>query len=348
MICLANPKPEYSEFQDLMKRTNNFLNNDAEQKRDYYKSRSAFDLEHDVKDALDEMSKNTSFEGCIELISNKVFPDIVAARYYGVEVKSTKYDHWTTTGGSIIESTRSEDVERIYITFGKLGGDKVQFISRPYESCLSDIVVTHMPRYKINMRLHENETIFDRLEISYDEFRNNDDQIGIISQYYSRNNEQLWWARNPAEEPVNMTIRKWSSLCAEEQDRLVAYGLVHFPELFSPTSRSKYERFAMYLTSKGISHHCVRDIFSAGGRFKEQINGQNLDLPALFRRVNEKYLLIKEEIQCVEYNENRRDVDEINDIDKYNKWVESVCEFVNANEKQKIRNFLMGLFAMRN
>ena len=87
----------------------------------------------------------------IRLVSAQYFPDIIAEKYYGVEVKSTKENHWTSTGSSIVESTRDKNVENIYMLFGKLGGKTAEFKCRPYEDCLSDIAVTHSPRYLINM-----------------------------------------------------------------------------------------------------------------------------------------------------------------------------------------------------
>ena len=70
-------------------------------------------LEDDVKSALEECAIGTPFENTIEKISGQKFPDIVAAKFYGVEVKSTKENHWTSTGSSILETTRVADVENI-------------------------------------------------------------------------------------------------------------------------------------------------------------------------------------------------------------------------------------------
>lgn len=50
-------------------------------------------------------------------------------------------------GGSVAEGTRVEDVEHIFILFGKLH-KPVEFRTRRYEECLCDIAVTHSPRYK--------------------------------------------------------------------------------------------------------------------------------------------------------------------------------------------------------
>ena len=174
MIISVNPNPPLSEFQSLMAKANEFLNADAQKRPTYYASRSGTHLEFDVMGALEECSKGTLFEGTIENVSGHHFPDIVAARLYGVEVKSTQGNHWTSTGSSILETTRVPDVKRIYMTFGKLGGTPIEFLSRPYEECLCDIAVTHMPRYKINMCLSEGETIFDKMKIPYDD-------LGIVN-----------------------------------------------------------------------------------------------------------------------------------------------------------------------
>jgi hypothetical protein len=143
MIISVNPSPTLDEFVILMQKTDAFLNEDALRRPSYYVTRVGTPLEDDVKIALEECAKGTPFENTIEKISGQKFPDIVASKYYGVEVKSTKENHWTSTGSSILETTRVEDVQRIFLTFGKLGGKPIQFLSRPYEKCLSGIAVTH-------------------------------------------------------------------------------------------------------------------------------------------------------------------------------------------------------------
>jgi hypothetical protein len=101
----------------------------------------------------------------------------------GVEVKTTKQNHWTTTGNSVLESTRVDGIERIFMLFGKMV-NPVEFKCRPYEDCLSDVVVTHSPRYLINMNLQAGQTIFDKLDIPYDTLRNNPNPLKPITDYY--------------------------------------------------------------------------------------------------------------------------------------------------------------------
>lgn len=289
MLFSVNPKPSLDEFRSLMKRTDDILNRDALLRPDYYASRGGNPLEDDVKDALDESSKGTSFEGTIEKVSGQRFPDIVASNYYGVEVKSTKDDHWTSTGSSILESTRVSGVERIYMTFGKLGGRPIQFLSKPYEECLYGIAVTHMPRYLINMQLNPGETIFEKIGVPYDELRQMDNPIAPVARYYRsrlRPGESLWWTGDSTDESVNATIRLWKNLSVDEKRFHTIYGCVNYPEVFG----GNYDRYALWLTSQGVVDPHIRDQFSAGGQEEMVLSsGERVKFPGVYRRIKNNY-----------------------------------------------------------
>ena len=264
MIISVNPEPSLSEFQALMKETDRLLNEDARIRRSYYATRGGNPLEDDVKAMLDEAAKETAFEGTIEKVSGQKFPDIVAANYYGVEVKSTKEDRWTSTGSSILETTRVNGVERIYMTFGKLGGNPIEFLSKPYEECLYGIAVTHMPRYLIDMRIKSGETIFDKMGVPYDELRQMDNPISPVAKYYRsqlKPGESLWWTGDSSDEAVSATIRLWKNLSMNEKRKHTIYGLINYPEIF----RGDYDRYALWLTSQGVVDPHLRDQFSSGG-----------------------------------------------------------------------------------
>ena len=77
------------EFSVLMRKVNDWLNTDATNRPDYYRKRDGNPLEEDVYDAIVQKAKRTVFEGTVKLVSRSYFPDIVANKYYGVEVKST-------------------------------------------------------------------------------------------------------------------------------------------------------------------------------------------------------------------------------------------------------------------
>lgn len=301
MIISENPHPSISDFCDLMVKTDNLLNAKAKAVEDYFIGRNGKPLENDVYVALKECAKGTPFDGSISLVSGASFPDIVANKFYGVEVKSTKDNHWTSIGSSILESTRISDVERIFLTFGKLG-KPVEFLSRPYEECLSGIAVTHYPRYQIDMRLKEGETIFDKMGIPYDELRKLDNPVAPVSKYYKsklKPGESLWWAaddvNNSSAPPI---LRLWTSLTPEQKNNYTVKGYALFPEILGSNCATKYQRYALWLaTNCSIINTNIRDQFSAGGkRDIETANGTYEKMPAAFARIKTYRSLIEETI----------------------------------------------------
>ena len=274
MIISTNNSPSLAEFKILVDRTTLILNCDATKRQAYYLKRNGQALEDDVKRILDIAAKGTNFEGTIEKISGQCFPDIVAGKYYGVEVKSSKDEKWITLGGSVNESTRIENVERIFLIFGKLK-EPVEFRSRPYEDCLPDVVVTHYPRYMIDMNLKDSETIFCKMGTTYDDLRSSENLVEKIVDYYKSqlcDGESLWWTgkheKDGQAEAVPMKIRLWRTLPSDEKSRLVTSGLALFPDILGESQR-KYERFSLWLVAKhSVLSTSLRDPFSAGGKDK--------------------------------------------------------------------------------
>ena len=289
MIVSVNAKPTFEEFKALMLKTDILLNQDALSRPDYYATRGGNPLEDDVKAALEESAKGSSFAGTIEKISGQRFPDIIAQKYYGIEVKSTKDDHWTSTGSSILETTRVSDIKRIYMTFGKLGGNPIRFLSKPYEECLYGIAVTHMPRYLINMQLKPGETIFEKIGVPYDDLRKMNNPISPVSDYYRRQlkpGERLWWMGDSTEEVVDSKVRLWKNLTPKEKKFYTIYGCVNFPEVFG----GNYDNYSLWLTTQGIVNPHIRDQFSAGGK-EDMIlsNGTTMKFPGVYRRLKESF-----------------------------------------------------------
>ena len=298
MIVSENNKPSLEEFKKLMHNTDMLLNNEAIGRYEYYKNRNGAQLEEDVFDALIRCAVNTPFENTIQLVSGSSFPDIVANKFYGVEVKSTNKNHWKSIGSSILESTRDKSVERIYLTFGKLGMP-VEFRSRPYEECLCGISVTHYPRYQIDMELGKGETIFDKMGITYDELRKMDNPVTPVSKYYKKQlkpGESLWWASdvNVEDNAAPPTVRLWSALSSKEKNIYTVMGYALFPEVLNQSSSKKYQRYALWLaTNCGIINTNIRDQFSAGGRI-DIVTAKNTykKVPAVFGRISKYKELI--------------------------------------------------------
>lgn len=330
VIISVNPNPSLSEFQSLMRNTDILLNEDALARPEYYSTRGGNPLEDDVKNALDESARGTPFAGTIEKVSGQKFPDIVAAKLYGVEVKSTKSNHWVSTGSSILETTRVTGVERIYMTFGKLGGNPIEFISKPYEECLYGIAVTHMPRYLINMQLSPGESIFDKIGISYDDLRQMEDPIEPVAQYYRSQlgpGERLWWTGKDSESAAPPTVRLWSSLPKDEKDSLLAQGCVVFPEILMNCSPKKYNRYALWLvTEKGVVNTNVRDGFSAGGKvIMKTAGGVEISMPATFGRIRKYSELITAMLYEVDESVLSESWNEAVEEDRLRQWCHLVA-----------------------
>lgn len=307
MIVAENNKPALEDFRLLMHRTDELLNNEAVSREDYYSKRNSTLLEADVYDALCRCAAHTPFENTITLVSGASFPDIVANRFYGVEVKSTIKNHWKSIGSSILESTRDPNVERIFLTFGKLGAP-VAFKSRPYEECLSGISVTHYPRYQIDMELQKGETIFDKMGIPYDVLRKMDNPVAPVSRYYKsklKPGESLWWAADEVEEVAAPPIlRLWTSLSAEQKNFYTVQGYALFPEILNCHSTTKYQRYALWLaTNCSVINTNIRDQFSSGGKVTIATPGSVYEkVPAAFGRIAKNRDLIIETIMHA--NEN--------------------------------------------
>lgn len=278
-------------FAFLMAKAENMLNRQAVSNPKSLKGISAFDLEQLSCKVIKDACSGTPFRpGEVRLISGAKFPDIVAEKYYGVEVKSTNKNHWTSTGSSIVESTRDKYVEYIYMLFAKLGGTP-EFKCRPYQDVMSEIAVTHCPRYLIDMNLEKGNTIFDKMQTSYDKLRNSSDCIEQVRKYY-RNKaseegkvEMPWWLSDGSTEDMTTSINVgfWKDLPLDAKQLYQAQIFILFPEVLN----SDYDKASLWLcTTKGVLHSHIRDTFTAGGTVKI-INGKAIlkPLPQIYKKL---------------------------------------------------------------
>lgn len=300
-INLAN-----EAFAELMAKTERSLNDFSRSNPKYFAKMSPSKLEVESCEVIKKACFDTPFNpDNVVLISGHTFPDIIAEQYYGVEVKSTIADHWTSIGSSIVESSRKKLVENIYMLFGKLGGTPPEFKCRPYQDVLYDIAVSHSPRYLINMELQDGETIFDKMNTTYDEFRTTDNNISKVRQYYkekakrANRQEMPWWISSEDDEkPVNFTLRLWNSVNLEERKVLISYCLILFPETWMPDaiSRTKYNQASLWLCSFAqVVFPNIRDAFTAGGKVAFE-NGRKLPTryPQVYKTIIDHLPYIKQ------------------------------------------------------
>lgn len=332
----------------LLSSSLSYMNEKTKGKTTFYNKMKPNEVEQLSYDSMIEIAPSVDFpKERIELISGHVFPDILLHETkYGVEIKSTQKDAWTSTGSSIVESTRDADTERVYMLFAKLGGTP-EFRCKPYQQCLSNIAVTHAPRYLIDMELDEKENIFSLMNTDYDDFRqlNETDKISQVRQYYiakakaKGKYEMPWWMGDT----TNVNLSFYSDLDSEAKRDIEARAFILFESLFniSKDRQNKYKTFSLWLcTNYSLLCTNMRDLFTAGGSY-HYINGQRLNtpyphivgdllntLPRIKKILKDPdYQLIKsiEEFWSFKYNRN----------DLYSSWLNMIEKKFNSQDELK-------------
>ena len=154
---------------------------------------------------------------------------------------------------------------------------------------MSEVVVTHSPRYLIDMNLEKGKTIFDKIEIPYDTLRKKDNPIKPIVEYYKNKlkpGEDLWWIEQENVNSNNLVIKIWNNLSSTEKNAIKNKAMIFFPEIFNKSS-VKFGRFAIWLiTRESVVCPNIRDMFTAGGKGDITI-GENIyhDAPKIYRNL---------------------------------------------------------------
>ncbi len=257
-------------FEELLKHSINDLKSDSEKRVQYYLGRGGTNLEKDVFQFLNQRAIHTKFNGKIELVSGQKFPDIVAyineQNALGIEVKTTTKNQWLSTGNSIFEGSRIEEVTSIYLLFGKLYSP-IEFMCRKYEDCLRTVAITQSPRYIIDMNTTPADSIFSKIGVSYEDLRKMNNPFIPIKNFFRDNlkiGEDLWWI-DGEDTTKDFKIQHWSNLSETEKLNYRLYALAYFPSLLGKNSK-KYHALSSWLVAKfGVVNHALRDTFSAGG-----------------------------------------------------------------------------------
>jgi hypothetical protein len=287
----------------------------------------AIEFETLVCETMKEAAKRVNFDGAIFQTRKQQFPDIIANTVFGVEVKTAK-NSWESTGNSILESTRVKLVEMIYMFYCRFG-NFIDIKYKPYQECLANIIVTHSPRYQINMDLSGDDSIFARMKVSYDDFRSRN-PIQKAKEYYKKHllkGESLWWIGSEEEiEKVNkpLIIKTYETLDKNSQDRFRSESMAFFPEIFSNDNRSKYSRVTAYLLNKyNAVSSSLRDKFTANGQVTLEINGIRYEeLPHVYSELQHNAQLVRKIINesDVELLKEHWEVKEIKE--RETRWLE--------------------------
>ena len=295
-------------------------------------------------DVLEQSCLSLSIQNIvsIELVSGHRFPDIVihtTENKLGIEVKTSRGKGWATLGGSIFESTRVAEVDCIYVFFANFSRpEHTQFRFAPIDECISDVVITHKPRYAID--LDTQQTFFQKANVSYPQLQQAQNPFALIRKYMKQKaggNIELWWVTDDESSDFELeqlgpqSIRHFSHLNKYDKTSIIDELYALFPEVLS-TSTQKYEKLALYLVAKkGIVHTSLRDTFSAGGKYI--FNG--IEVPKYFKTITDNERL-KNIADCLQ----QLPEDIINEYwqtqssdNRLNVWLEKVSQQIQSNDK---------------
>lgn len=199
------------------------------------------------------------------------FPDITYTFNnevcHGIEVKSSTQAYaspnsWTILGNSIVGNTRI-NVEALFVIFIKVGDNGCFIKSANYEDSVSDVVVTHSPRYKLNLAQPLEDSFFYKSGISYDDLKTSENPINLITDYFREEGLTAWWITDSAPS----VIKNWSELDNEVISKILAQSFVLFPEIIYSSGTDKYKRLSKWLVAKySVVDTSLRDKFTAGGK----------------------------------------------------------------------------------
>jgi len=232
--------------------------------------RTSKEFENRVREVVQETINNPLIE--IDFDPHpQAFPDIAIGEF-GIEAKFTTNDTWRSVANSVLERNRIDEVKKIYLVFGKMGGIP-EVRSGQYEKCVMHVRTSHVPRFEVEIYPEPEQSLFEKMGISYDQFRISpmEAKMGYIRDYARgrlKDGERLWWLEDNPESDHTLPIqaRLYTKLAKSEQTRLRAEAILLCPQVVkSGNARDKYEDVAMFLlTYHGVLAHQVRDQFSAG------------------------------------------------------------------------------------
>lgn len=287
------------------------------------------------------------------------FPDIIyshKSNKYGIEVKSstssnTSDSSWTILGNSILGSTRI-DVEETYIIFFKVNKNGRFINYARYEDAVSDIVVTHSPRYKLNLSQKPQDSFFAKSGISYEQINESKDPIGLVTNYFKNRGETAWWIA----ESTPAIIKNWSEISKKSKKEIMSKAFVLFPELIYSNNNLKYKRLSKWLVaSYSIVDSSLRDKFTAGGKINLKIDKVNyFELPRIYESLINIFSEFKKQLKEMSYEEIKKYwadycpiLDDFESRKKY--WFETVIGKLYENGHLKVEiDFLNALFSKVN
>lgn len=319
-----------SEFDALIDKLLGFLSDDCRKRPERY-IKGGVDFEPTVKEAAEYAIGVLGLEARVDYEpGSHSFPDIVVhvadGSKYGIEVKSLSGtgDSWKINGNSVLGSTRVPGISKSFVLLGKMRGEKSLFRMREYEKSISNVVVTHSPRYLLDLDVKPGESFFDKSNLSYDEITASKEPIKLITDYFSSIGQKAWWLV----ESTPATILMFNDLAKRQRQALIGYGLAHYKEIFSKSNHKFYRYMAWLVSEKGVVDPSLRDRFTAGGKTTIELRGSTYRrMPHIFKTVHKYRNEVLRELENADLETLQKDWGTVPGKtfkDRIEQWVENV------------------------
>jgi hypothetical protein len=206
------------------------------------------------------------------------FPDVtINNTTFGIEIKGAKA-HRSFNGNSVIASTMRSGLKKVFLMYW-IGDDK-EVGYRDYFECVSTPVVTHSPRFQLDIDL----------DISKSMFGSGEDKVGLVEDIIfggkNINSEKIiqwmanrarakgetpWWIASDESLPTGSTgLSKFTNLTMDDRNAFLKVAFLAFPQIFDKSSPTKYNGlFEWAIQRKSI--YTTRDDYSAGGKVEVQM-----------------------------------------------------------------------------
>lgn len=331
------------EFDSIIEKVLEFLEIDCVQHPDNYR-KSGENFEPCVKHAVDHALAMLGLNANVDYTpGGHGFPDIVIedanGNKYGIEVKSSTGtgNSWKINGNSVLGSTRVPGILKNIIVFGKVRGENSIFRAKEYEKCIANVVVTHSPRYLIDLDIDEGDSFFDKSNLSYEEISHSEQPIKLITDYFLSIGQTAWWLA----ESTPAAIQMFAKLPKSDQNRLMGYAFVHFTEVFSNSCTKFYRYMSWLATENSIVDPALRDRFTAGGKADIQLrNTVYQKLPRIFTNLHNyrKYVLDELENADLQVLENDWGVQPHNNVnERIIQWLTLVASVLPDRDLEYVR-----------
>jgi hypothetical protein len=201
------------------------------------------------------------------------FPDVsIKNSNIGIELKGSTSNR-KFNGNSVVASTMLPNLKKIFLmywigTTGEIG-------YRDYFECVSTPVVTHSPRFQLDIDLKEGQSMFGNTPgkiggtetvIFGPKGIDSHKIIKWMSDNARRRGETPWWISEDESTPVGSTgLIKCTDLPTNKRRAFMKSAFLAFPKIFDKSSPNKYNGlFEWAVSVKSILS--TRDDYSAGGR----------------------------------------------------------------------------------